>query len=41
VKSPPPAPREPLRLLSVVIPARDEEGCIAATVDHLHLELCL
>jgi dolichol-phosphate mannosyltransferase len=29
----------PLKLLSVVIPARDEEGCIAATVEHLHLEL--
>jgi dolichol-phosphate mannosyltransferase len=29
----------PLQLLSVVIPARDEEGCIAATVEHLHLEL--
>src|SRR5437899_1375749 len=31
----------PLKLLSVVIPARDEEGCIAATVEHLHLELSL
>jgi dolichol-phosphate mannosyltransferase len=31
----------PLSLLSVVIPARDEEGCIAATVEHLHLELRL
>jgi dolichol-phosphate mannosyltransferase len=31
----------PLTLLSVVIPARDEEGCIAATVEHLHLELDL
>ncbi len=30
-----------LKLLSVVIPARDEEGCIAATVEHLHLELRL
>jgi dolichol-phosphate mannosyltransferase len=30
-----------LALLSVVIPARDEEGCIAATVEHLHLELSL
>src|SRR5436190_17928485 len=30
---------EPLKLLSVVIPARDEEGCIASTVEHLHLEL--
>src|SRR4030095_5810350 len=36
-----PAPQPPLRLLSVVIPARDEEGCIAATVEHLHLELRL
>lgn len=30
-----------LNLLSVVIPARDEEGCIASTVEHLHLELQL
>jgi dolichol-phosphate mannosyltransferase len=30
-----------LRLLSVVIPARDEEHCIASTVEHLHLELRL
>jgi dolichol-phosphate mannosyltransferase len=36
-----PVPREPLQLLSVVIPARNEEGCIAATVEHLHLELRL
>jgi dolichol-phosphate mannosyltransferase len=28
-------------LLSVVIPARDEEGCIASTVEHLHVELGL
>lgn len=41
MKSPAPAPREPLQLLSVVIPARNEEGCIAATVEHLHLELRL
>src|SRR5580704_9975573 len=33
--------REPLKLLSVVIPARDEEGCIVSTVEHLHLELNL
>jgi len=33
--------REPLRLLSIVIPARDEEGCISPTVEHLHLELQL
>jgi dolichol-phosphate mannosyltransferase len=32
---------KPLTLLSVVIPARDEAGCIASTVEHLHLELCL
>lgn len=30
-----------LQLLSIVIPARDEEGCIAATVEHLHLEMSL
>lgn len=29
----------PLQLLSIVIPARDEEGCIASTIEHLHLEL--
>lgn len=28
-------------MLSVVIPARNEAGCIAATVEHLHLELRL
>src|SRR5262245_37882639 len=28
-----------LKLLSVIIPARDEEGCIAGTIGHLHLEL--
>jgi dolichol-phosphate mannosyltransferase len=31
----------PPTLLSVVIPARDEEGCIAGTVEHLHAELRL
>ena len=41
MKSPPPLAREPLQLLSVVIPALNEEGCIAATVEHLHLELRL
>jgi dolichol-phosphate mannosyltransferase len=30
-----------LSLLSVVIPARDEEGCIASTVEHLNVELKL
>src|SRR5258706_3025822 len=41
MKSPPPTPREPLRLVSGVIPARNEGGCIAATVEPLHLELRL
>src|ERR1043166_7808592 len=36
-----PAPEKKLELLSVVIPARDEEGCIASTVEHLHIELRL
>jgi dolichol-phosphate mannosyltransferase len=37
-----PSPELPkLELLSVVIPARDEEGCIASTIEHLHLELRL
>ena len=31
----------PLSLLTVVIPARDEEDCIASTVEHLHIELRL
>lgn len=30
-----------LKLLSIVIPARDEEACIESTVEHLHLELSL
>jgi dolichol-phosphate mannosyltransferase len=29
----------PLTRLTVVIPARDEAGCIASTVEHLHVEL--
>jgi len=40
-KSPPPLSSQPLDLLSVVIPARDEEGNITATVEHLHVELRL
>ena len=36
-----PSSRERLRKLSVVIPARDEQDCIASTVEHLHLELRL
>lgn len=35
------AERKPLQLLSIVIPARDEEGCICSSVEHLHLELRL
>jgi dolichol-phosphate mannosyltransferase len=31
----------PVQKLTVVIPARDESGCIASTVEHLHLELRL
>jgi dolichol-phosphate mannosyltransferase len=36
-----PPPPAALQLLSVVIPARDEEACIASTVEHLHVELRL
>jgi dolichol-phosphate mannosyltransferase len=36
-----PADQEALHLLSVVIPARDEEGRIGATVEHLYVELRL
>jgi dolichol-phosphate mannosyltransferase len=42
MKSPAPsAVVEELKLLSIVLPARDEEGCIASTVEHLHVELRL
>ena len=41
MKSPPPTSTQALNLLSVVIPARDEAGCIASTVEHLHVELRL
>lgn len=34
-------PQEPVRLLSIVIPARDEEGRVGATVEHLYVELRL
>lgn len=30
-----------LELLSIIIPARDEEGCICSTVEQLHMELRL
>jgi dolichol-phosphate mannosyltransferase len=41
MKVPPPVPRESLQLLTIVIPARNEEACIGATVEHLHVELRL
>src|SRR5580693_4308900 len=41
LKSPPQPDGDVLRLLTVVIPARDEEGCIRSTVEHLDLELRL
>ena len=31
----------PLKLFSIVIPARNEEGALPATVEHLHLEMKL
>ena len=40
-KAAPDSNSEPLRLLSVVIPAHNEEACICSTVEHLHLELRL
>jgi dolichol-phosphate mannosyltransferase len=36
-----PAPHDPLRLLSVVIPCRNEEAALPSTVEHLSLELRL
>src|SRR5262245_14420151 len=33
--------KEPLRMLSIIIPARNEEGCIASTVEHVFVELRL
>jgi dolichol-phosphate mannosyltransferase len=35
----PPLNPVPLKLLSIVVPAQDEEGCICSTVEHLHVEL--
>jgi dolichol-phosphate mannosyltransferase len=34
-----PLSKEPLKMLSVIIPARNEDGCIASTVEHLYVEL--
>jgi hypothetical protein len=36
-----PPKQEPIKLLSVVIPCRNEGGAIASTVEHLHIELRL
>ena len=41
MKPPLPGSKDPLRLLSIVIPCRNEEGAIASSVEHLHLELRL
>src|SRR5205085_9322707 len=41
MSEPAPKPARPLSLLSVIIPARNEAGCILSTVQHLHLELQL
>ena len=40
-KPPGPTSHQPLELLSVVIPCRDEEAAISSTVEHLHVELRL
>jgi dolichol-phosphate mannosyltransferase len=39
MSQPLPTAKQPLSLMSVVIPARNEAGCILSTVQHLHLEL--
>lgn len=41
MKSRPPDSHEPIRLLSIVIPTRNEEGAITSTVEHLYVELRL
>jgi dolichol-phosphate mannosyltransferase len=38
---PPPGSQDPLRLLSIVLPCRNEEGAIASAVEHLYVELRL
>jgi dolichol-phosphate mannosyltransferase len=40
-KDPQPPSALPLKLLSVVVPCRNEEGAIASTVEHLYVELRL
>jgi dolichol-phosphate mannosyltransferase len=41
MKRSPQKTNEPLKLLSVVVPCRNEEACIRSMVEHLHLELRL
>jgi dolichol-phosphate mannosyltransferase len=41
MKQQPQQPHDPVRLLSIVIPARDEEARVGATVEHLYVELRL
>ena len=41
MKSPAVTPQEPIRLLSIVIPMRNEEGAISSCVEHLYVELRL
>jgi len=36
---PEPTSHQPLQLLSVVIPCRNEEGAITSAVEHLYVEL--
>jgi dolichol-phosphate mannosyltransferase len=38
-KRPQPTSNEPLRMLSVIIPARNEQDCIVSTIEHLYVEL--
>jgi dolichol-phosphate mannosyltransferase len=40
-EGPEPAGQDPIQLLSIVIPCRNEEGAIASTVEHLYVELRL
>lgn len=39
MKTPAAVKRAPLQLLSIVMPARNEEGCVGVTVEHLYAEL--
>ena len=41
MKGRPAETRDPIRLLSVIVPTRNEEGAITSTVEHLYVELRL